>query len=648
MVDTAVPPHDRFCDLVMKGGITSGVVYPRAIFQLAQHYRLKNIGGSSAGAIAAAAAAAAEYRRRYVAGGSALPQPANPGYAAPENVPVPDPALVLPNGVPAELGGFHELAQLPGQLGQQVSCRKSKLLSLFQPSPSCRRLFTALVTSLNWKSTATRAFGIVLGLMRAYVVATLLSIAVFSLVWRCTNGFTAALALVLMLTASIGLWVYWDITHGLVRNNFGLCTGMTQGRNTHQALTPWLHGLIQRIAGRRADEAPLTFGELWSAPGFPSWVQVPATSTRRSIDLQMFTTNLSHGRPYLLPLTDSETSRERLFFIADELTLYLPDAVMHWMKTHARSYAPNPASPESDPPLADAQALGLAELPAAQDFPVLLAARMSLSFPLLFSAVPLWAIDYDKERGQRTFRRCWFSDGGIASNFPVHLFDGLLPMWPTFGIQLEPPYPGREMIFLPKRYLEGSGELWSKFGDLPKLASRMGGFISAIVGTMQNWNDNTLSRMPGVRDRVIRVRLKDNEGGLNLNMEEAQIQCVAQRGEDAAKALCEQFSPAAPGWDGQRWIRLGVVLSMLHRRFYGVAMALSPDGKHATAYDDLIETGKTKQLSGEDAVLTAAQHDALKTMIEALRALNKVLDPHSVTYAFKPVPEPDLRVRPSL
>jgi len=48
----------------MKGGITSGVVYPPAIFELAQHYRFKNIGGTSAGAIAAAATAAAEYRRR--------------------------------------------------------------------------------------------------------------------------------------------------------------------------------------------------------------------------------------------------------------------------------------------------------------------------------------------------------------------------------------------------------------------------------------------------------------------------------------------------------------------------------------------------------------------------------------------------------
>ena len=54
----------RFCDIVMKGGITSGVVYPKALSELAKEFRFKNIGGTSAGAIAAAAAAAAECGRR--------------------------------------------------------------------------------------------------------------------------------------------------------------------------------------------------------------------------------------------------------------------------------------------------------------------------------------------------------------------------------------------------------------------------------------------------------------------------------------------------------------------------------------------------------------------------------------------------------
>jgi predicted acylesterase/phospholipase RssA len=53
----------KFCDVVMKGGITSGVVYPLAVCELARTYQLKSIGGTSAGAIAAAAAAAAEYGR---------------------------------------------------------------------------------------------------------------------------------------------------------------------------------------------------------------------------------------------------------------------------------------------------------------------------------------------------------------------------------------------------------------------------------------------------------------------------------------------------------------------------------------------------------------------------------------------------------
>ena len=46
------------CDIIMKGGITSGVIYPRAVAELAKTYRLSQVGGASAGAIAAAAAAA--------------------------------------------------------------------------------------------------------------------------------------------------------------------------------------------------------------------------------------------------------------------------------------------------------------------------------------------------------------------------------------------------------------------------------------------------------------------------------------------------------------------------------------------------------------------------------------------------------------
>ena len=46
----------RCCDLVMRGGVTSGVVYPSAIQEIAKEFYLVGIGGTSAGAIAACAA----------------------------------------------------------------------------------------------------------------------------------------------------------------------------------------------------------------------------------------------------------------------------------------------------------------------------------------------------------------------------------------------------------------------------------------------------------------------------------------------------------------------------------------------------------------------------------------------------------------
>jgi predicted acylesterase/phospholipase RssA len=56
----ALPP----CDLVMKGGVASGLVYPGVVKELARRYRFTSIGGTSAGAIAAGICAAAEFGRQ--------------------------------------------------------------------------------------------------------------------------------------------------------------------------------------------------------------------------------------------------------------------------------------------------------------------------------------------------------------------------------------------------------------------------------------------------------------------------------------------------------------------------------------------------------------------------------------------------------
>src|SRR6185312_12389289 len=92
------------CDVIMKGGVTSGIVYPTAICELAKTYRFKNIGGTSAGAIAAAIAAAAEYQRTST------------------------------QAKPSE-HGFNELKALPSTLG------KLGLENLFVPQLKTRSLF---------------------------------------------------------------------------------------------------------------------------------------------------------------------------------------------------------------------------------------------------------------------------------------------------------------------------------------------------------------------------------------------------------------------------------------------------------------------------------------------------------------------------
>jgi hypothetical protein len=48
------PGTKPFCDVVMKGGVTSGVVYPFTICHIASEFLIRNIGGTSIGAIAAA------------------------------------------------------------------------------------------------------------------------------------------------------------------------------------------------------------------------------------------------------------------------------------------------------------------------------------------------------------------------------------------------------------------------------------------------------------------------------------------------------------------------------------------------------------------------------------------------------------------
>jgi hypothetical protein len=164
--------------------------------------------------------------------------------------------------------------------------------------------------------------------------------------------------------------------------------------------------------------------------------------------------------------------------------------------------------------------------------------------------------------------------------------------------------------------------------------------------------------MPGVRDRVVRLRLKDQEGGLNLNMPKDLIDTIAARGGAAGEALLNRFAQPSgppdadartwPGWDGQRWVRLDVLVRTLADKSLGLTRALGTDVAHATPYSTLLSHARSVAPPGHDTPLTREQTDALQKLIDALAAISREFDTHAAGYENVPTPNPDLRVRPSL
>lgn len=636
------------CDVVMKGGITSGIVYPWTVCELATRYRLVNVGGTSAGAIAAAAAAAAEYGRR------------------------------------SEQGGFVALARLPGELGATTRNGLSRLFSLFQPQAATAPLFALMTTSMSGGGGGSRSRTAVRGLRAAVgvpggwwrlalgalpglillvaaggrglpaLLSLLALVAVAALVrtsWTLTRGRSrvavsaalavtalvmvvavsdtpsdVAVALIGWLVLAVGLagGTAWVLSRTLLRevpaNLYGLCTGMDgAGAAGLTALTPWLTEVLDEAAGLGEGKEPLTFGHLWAGPDAERVAASPRPR-RPAINLEVMTTCVTRGRPYRIPF---ETSG--LYFDAVEMRRLFPEEVVAWMEQH-------PAPPSGGRVerlrrrVVDALVAPLLPLPAPSDLPVVVAARMSLSFPVLISAVPLHAVDrvtnvasldrlavavrdaaagspegLDEEVAAEALQRLrsdgvvlgadrlWFSDGGITSNFPIHFFDSFAPRRPTFGVNLRPhhpafpPVPGDETssVYLP-------GDNASGRSQAPNLFESEGrtlvGFLKAILDTMQNWNDLMQLPLPGFRDRIAHVGLSADEGGMNLTMPPERIAALATRGRCAGEALRVRFSTVQEtgwtGWENHRWVRLRSNLSLLEAAADQLQASLGQAGQH--------------------------------------------------------------------
>jgi predicted acylesterase/phospholipase RssA len=547
----------RECDIVMKGGITSGVVYPGAVEELAARYRFRSIGGTSAGAIAAAIVAAAEHARQ---GG--------------------DPR------------SFEEVAALPQQLAEEAGGR-SLLLRLFQPDAGTAPLFAVALGFLagpkGGVTAAVRRFPLfpLLGLALALAALAL------TLLAGLDPAFAVAAIAIGLVLAPVGL--VWQLVRAALRlsdHDFGLCRlgPKSVGGPGHPALTAWLHERLQTISGRGLDGPVLTFADLWGADPDE---QDPAKRVEqqqalskaprdRIVDLQMMTTDLTHGRPWRLPSPYQPHKKilddgGKLLFDPEELADFFPPEVVAHLCARG-------GDPDTTAEILAKVAPGrtLKCFPIGPDLPVLVATRMSLSFPILIAAIPLYELEYFAKPDPQTaapapkLRRVVFSDGGISSNFPVHFFDSPLPTRPTFALHLtgfgpeEGPDPENpcKAVSGPTPASAAAPQPMAQFLSLKD-------FFTAIKDAAQNWRDNSQAQLPGFRDRVVHIKLGPKEGGLNLTMKREKVIELSDRGACAGRALIEHFAgPEEPGggvsgdtqhWREHRFVRFRVAMSLSER-----------------------------------------------------------------------------------
>ena len=517
---------EKICDIVLKGGITSGVVYPLALVSLAEKYRFSNIGGTSAGAIAAVAAAAAEYGRH------------------------------------TEDAGFDRLARIPDEVG-------SSLLSMFQPTPALKPLFDIFVAALKAKTKTGRIVAITGAAVGGYWLSALLGLlpgVVVALIALGIGGGTGFVAFGLLLAVTgLVAGVIWRLVKAanadLVGSDFGLCPGIRQPYSSKDGFTDWLARLIDEAAGNKAGR-PLTFGDLAAPP-----------DGRPAIQLAMMTTSLMEKRPYTLPMPEDH----RFVFEKSEWDRIFPSGVMAFLTSQCDRFTP-----------AAGEAGEYYHFPDPARLPLIVGARMSLSFPLLISAVPLWRRDFTLlEQAERNkLRRCLFSDGGLSSNFPIHFFDRLLPNTPTFAISLDDydEKRNRDDVWLPSSSGSGSQLPVQPFDGL-------GGFLMRLLMSAKDWQDNLQSTLPGYRERIAHVVLKPEEGGLNLAMDEATIRKLVNYGEQAGETLRDEFD-----LDGHRWRRFLVAMARMEETLDEVAKAYEGVPGGPEAFGDFL-----KRYSGETA-----------------------------------------------
>nr|WP_052477785.1 patatin-like phospholipase family protein [Kibdelosporangium sp. MJ126-NF4]CEL13961.1 RpoH suppressor [Kibdelosporangium sp. MJ126-NF4]CTQ88330.1 RpoH suppressor [Kibdelosporangium sp. MJ126-NF4] len=597
----------RSCDLTMRGGTTSGVIYPLAVCALAEHYVFRSVGGASAGAIGAAATAAAEYGRHARPAGPVDGDAVQPGFAGLAGM-----IRWLVSGSGADRWRLPRLFQPKPELHKAF-----RLVTALMQSPAVtgRRRFSSVLTAVLFAvkplATAVLLLLFALWLVGPYslrwvvppstwngslwivgVPLAVVAVAMAAWAYKVTAARLGRITLFLLIPLAIGLsgiplydmdasgWlvagavvvVSWLVLSFAVTAAFAVIYCVTSWpvvmryRSHRFGLVPgaceYTPGRIDRMCGMPSASVPPL--ATWLADRIDDLAGIDHSRALTFGDLWRGPDRPRQSDPAYQPApgdrvinlalmtTDLSAGRphqlpfpasEQWQFCPECLRGLVPDRIVTQM---SGTDVPGVACPQHP-------SVTLQELPKPCDMPVVLAARMSLPLPGLICPIPLY----------RDGRPHWFSDGGITSNFPIHFFDSLLPRWPTFGLTLSSA-DGKVAeggISLPEQDASMPSESYSEVGGTA-LA-----FVGRILDTFLDWRDTMQSALPGFRGRIATIRQGPGEGGTNLFMSPAVIERLALRGRDAGKALRERFSAQfddeADGYtrtDRYRWIRLRLAL----------------------------------------------------------------------------------------
>ncbi|WP_020668132.1 patatin-like phospholipase family protein [Amycolatopsis nigrescens] len=615
---------NRSCDLTMRGGTTSGVIYPLAVCSLAEHYVFRNVGGASAGAIAAAATAAAEH-------GRFAEQPAQVSGAA-----------VRP--------GFAGLAQLVAWLAPSTGDRSWRLAQLFQPHPSLHRAYRLATALMQRRETTGRGpigavvaalFGAVGWLSRIVLILLLVTwlAGPFALNWAVPpdrwNSAIAALAIpAAVLAVAAATAVIWAAAASMGRLSLVLLTplvlgligmgvldapGSWPGWLVAGALTVlcWLvltfavpavvaviYGAVTLPLLKKSESfrfgivaGSAEFEPAWldRQAGMPASTGVPPLATWLADRIDDLAGLGPHepGGEYGEALTFGQLWRGRdvaeedvrelaelnerrvvnLALMTTDLSagrpyrlpfLTAPTGVDHWQfcKLCLTGIVPGRV---------------VAQLAATRQSGQICPRHQEEREPLHWLPEP-WDMPVVLAARMslslpglicavplcQNGKVHWFSDGGITSNFPIHFFDTLLPRWPTFGLNLgrmDGEVSDADAVHIPAQDSSPPVTNWAECGGAT-------GFVGLILNTFMSWRDTMQSQLPGFRGRIADVRQGDGEGGTNLFMRPGDIAELALRGHQAGEQLKRRFTATegqgeAPGFtqtDRYRWIRLRIAL----------------------------------------------------------------------------------------